>query len=356
MTLPCSIIVDCRLQIHYASYYIVGFDRLNLPYSYGIIEDLPLRDKCQLMRGLAFTVQSKSSGITKIFIDTYDLDNIDKDFYDWADVYAKVNLKKSDTNLDKVIPAGPNFGVRIGGAAYTLGLGIRNYFHSRSKYPSTVKPSFREFIHGYLYSLYRRSTIDVYENEYKEDEDYIFTMNTLWYDKNTDTTTNTLRGYFALYCKRVMKSFEGGFFYINQRVVVEQFPEYTKYLEKYKDIITQKRVSLKQYIQKTKKSAFVFSTPSVGGCHGWKFGEYIAMGKAIISTTMNHEMPGSFVAGEHYLLANSEDEIAETVRLLLGDKNKRNDLKINAKRYYKEVIAPEAVVSHILSVADNLVK
>ena len=349
MTNARSIIIDCRLQIHYSSYYIVGFDRIGLSYTYGLIEDLPLCDKSQLMRGIAITVQTESLRKTKVFIDTQDLDNIDEAFYNWADIYAKVNLRQSDASLPKIMAVGPNFGVRFGGIVYTLSLGIRNYLCSRNHYPKNVQPSFKEFMHGYFYSLYRRTYIDVYEQDYEEDRGYVFTMNTLWYDKITDITTNTLRGYFALYCKKVMTFFEGGFFYINQKTVFDQFPEYTKYLEKYKDIITHKRVSLNHYIEKTKRSAFVFSTPSVCGCHGWKFGEYLAIGKAIISTTINHEMPGSFSVGSHYLLANNEEEIGLAIDRLLSDEQLVNSLKMKTKNYYKDYIAPEVVVARIIS-------
>lgn len=204
-------------------------------------------------------------------------------------------------------------------------------------------------MHGYLYSLYRRCRIDVYEQDYKEDKEYIFTMNTLWYDKKTDATTNTLRGYFALCCKKAMKCFEGGFFYIDSRVVLEEFPAYTKYLKKYKDVLTKKRIPLKQYIKKTKQSAFVFNTPAVCGCHGWKFGEYLAMGKAIISTSINHEMPAPFENGKHYLLVNDEAEIRKAIVSLRENDYLRTQLKLNAKSYYKSYLAPEVVIQRILS-------
>lgn len=349
MIKPCSITIDCRLQIHYASYYLIGFERLGVSFSYGIIEDLPIRNKSQLWRGLAFLVQTSSSEIKKVFIDTYDHDSIDANYYEWADIYGKVNLKKTDLSLKKVVSVGPNFGVRIGGYIYTIGLGIKNYFRARDYYTQETKPSFVEFMHGYLYSLYRRTNIDVYEKDYIEDKDYIFTMNTLWYDKDTDATTNTLRGCFALQCKKVMKYFEGGFFYIDSKNVLEEFPAYTNYLEKYRDIITKKRVSLKKYIQKTKRSVFVFNTPAVCGCHGWKLGEYLAMGKAIISTPINHEMPDEFSKDVHYILVNNEDEITEAVDMLCKNENKRAILKSNTKKYYFKNIAPQAVVERILS-------
>lgn len=108
------LLVDCRLQMHYASFYIIGIDRLGLPYSFGIIKDLPIRNKAQLWRGIAFVVQSRKK-ITKVFIDTNDSDDIECDYYEWCDIYGKVNLKNSDTRQEKMVAVGPNFGVRLGG-------------------------------------------------------------------------------------------------------------------------------------------------------------------------------------------------------------------------------------------------
>ena len=40
---------------------------------------------------------------------------------------------------------------------------------------------------------------------------------------------------------------------------------------------------MNEWISKTKQSAIVFNTPAFWSCHGWKLGEYLAMGKCIIS-------------------------------------------------------------------------
>ena len=41
---------------------------------------------------------------------------------------------------------------------------------------------------------------------------------------------------------------------------------------------------MREYMDKTKQSMLAFSTPAVHDCFGWILGEYLALGKAIIST------------------------------------------------------------------------
>ena len=102
-------------------------------------------------------------------------------------------------------------------------------------------------------------------------------------------------------------------------------------------------------MQKTKRSAFVFNTPSVVGCHGWKLAEFLAMGKAMISTPHLNVMPGLFQKDKHYLEVLNADEIANAVANLREHTEIVKRLKARAKDYYNEYLAPKEVVSRILS-------
>lgn len=56
------------------------------------------------------------------------------------------------------------------------------------------------------------------------------------------------------------------------------------------------RVRHADYLDRTRRSAVVFNTPAVHDCLGWKLGEFLALGKAIVSTPLGREMPGRFRA------------------------------------------------------------
>lgn len=343
MRAPNRIIADPRFGIHYISYYIVGIKRLGIPFVYRVIEDFPLRDAAQLSRGMAFLIEGK-----KVFIDANDHNDIDFSVYEWCDIYAKINVKKEDLRQQKILAIGPSFSVRLANPASIIALGVGNYFRSLKGWNARVHPTFRQFIKGYLYMIMRRCSFKEYEKVYEEDSNYVFTMNTLWYDRYTDTVTNRFRGIFAKTCKKLMPIFEGGFFYISQPNVEKEFPQYKKYLEDYRDIIFTERIGMKDYLRKIKQSAFVFNTPAVSGCHGWKLGEYFALGKAIISTPLNNAMPGEFLSGKHYIEVQDEQEIENAVVSLKNNEEMRQALKRNAGEYYERFLAPDAVIKRIL--------
>jgi len=69
------------------------------------------------------------------------------------------------------------------------------------------------------------------------------------------------------------------------------------------------RLSYRRWLQLTRSSA-VLNTPGVHGCLGWKLCEYLALGKAIISTTIQRQLPADLEHGTHiHVVDGSEDSI-----------------------------------------------
>lgn len=106
-------------------------------------------------------------------------------------------------------------------------------------------------------------------------------------------------------------------------------------------------------MQNTKKSAFVFNTPAAWACHGWKLGEYLAMGKAIISTPFENEMPEKMIHGENIYFVESESEMEAAVNLLLSDNVLRKKLEMGAKEYYDKWLKPDVVINRIIQKIDK---
>ena len=143
---------------------------------------------------------------------------------------------------------------------------------------------------------------------------------------------------------------EGGLYYLKDDPdVLAEMPDYPFYEEVYKDFIYDKRLSMDDYIKKTKESILVFNTPSVCGCHGWKLGEYLCMGKAIISSPLLREMPGEGLThGKNIHIVNSPEEIYDAVVKINSDAQYRKRLEDGARRYYEKWIAPEIVIQRLL--------
>ena len=345
-------IVDPRFIISYASYYIYGFYNLlgKNRVKFQCIPDLKINNHEDYRNGCAYVVTNKQTNKrTKIFIDTNDSSLINKSFYNWCDIYAKINVDKDTISLhNKIICIGPSFGIQLWNPLKTIYKSIIHYFKIMNNRTKSYYPPFKTYIKDYCYMFIRRSKFIEYKKNYHENPDYCFSINTLWYDKFTDNNTNYLRGIFMKKAKQIYPKFDGGFFYIGDKINSE-FPGYHKYKEMYSDLIYTKRISSTKYIKQTQKSAIVFNTPSVSNCHGWKLAEYLCMGKCIISTPLSHMMPGNFNAGVQYLECLNENEIIETITYLKQHPQKILQLKQQSKQYFEEYLSPEIVCRRIIT-------
>jgi glycosyltransferase involved in cell wall biosynthesis len=108
-----------------------------------------------------------------------------------------------------------------------------------------------------------------------------------------------------------------------------------------------------QYIRKTQSSTVVFNTPAVLRCHGWKLAEFLALGKAIISTPLERLLPAPLEMGRdiHYVDPVSVDSIRDAVERIRGDDAYRRHLEEGARQYYVKYLQPAAVIRRILSAA-----
>lgn len=339
-----KVIIDPRCRINYASYYLEGLRHL----FYDVIEFGCLHDIIEEPRnGLA--VKFVFDAIEKrVFFDYWDGDSINEDMYQWADVYGKVNLSPNDSSREKIIPLGPNFGISLWSPITTMIKCIKNYRLIKCDRSVSFSTPFVTFLRDYAYMFVRRKRYNYY-HRFTQDEQkgYAFSLNTLWWGGLMFETTNQYRCDFIRLCKQHMTVFEGGFYYVKS--AEKESDVYPKYKELFQDIIYRHRMSMSGYDKRSRKSWFVFSTPSVLGCHGWKLGEYLCEGKAIISTPLNNEMPGVFESGVNYIEVTNYREIESAIKKLRDDDELVAKLKANAFEYFNAWVSPEASIKRMLA-------
>ena len=92
-----KIIIDPRFKINYASYYIYGLKEM---VGYGKLSFRPIAGinietdrECRI--GFALKVITDDSE-KNIYIDYGDWNIVHEKYYKWADVYAKINVRKDD--------------------------------------------------------------------------------------------------------------------------------------------------------------------------------------------------------------------------------------------------------------------
>jgi glycosyltransferase involved in cell wall biosynthesis len=322
----------------YYSFYIEGLCEIfgTKSLHYDTRGDWPL-----VPHSLCFEMDGK-----RIYISAEDSSTFNPDGLQWADVYAKVNIDPNvapEHHQQKVLPIGPSFGVKNYGLGKTLTHMARTTIMITSSYDNLRKrfgkywP--REHVANHWRQFKHRLPLSVYHPAPSQ-RDYVFFVGSVW---KREAQTNEYRALFMDVCRSIPGlRFEGG------------FPPRSDQFQPYQHLLMSHRVPFTEYIEKTKKSAVAFNTPAVHGCLGWKLAEFLALGKAIISTEVGRVLPAPLVHGEHvHFVDGSEASIREAVKRITSDDAYRAKLEAGAREYYEAYLAPRRVIERILHAAGS---
>jgi len=105
----------------------------------------------------------------------------------------------------------------------------------------------------------------------------------------------------------------------------------------------------RRYIDLVKASAVVISSAGLLGSNGWKLGEYVSLGKAIISEPITTRLPGKFENGVHYQSYTSVDDCMDKVTNLLNSPEEINSMSVSVAEYYASFLEPKALMNHHLN-------
>lgn len=113
--------------------------------------------------------------------------------------------------------------------------------------------------------------------------------------------------------------------------------------------IANAKLTMKASFQKILRRAAVCVTTT--GLHrsiGWKMGEYVALGKAIVSEPMSCDLPGDFRADQNYLAFDSPDQcVAQADRLLTATDQMTEMMQAN-RAYYQDCLRPDRLILNTL--------
>lgn len=330
MELKDKIYIYALCNIYYDSFYIKGFEELFSGYSFNT-------DKFPKFRQGTFAVLIEDNNANiKLIIDSRDTNEYNEEELNWCDVYGKVNYNLAnipEKYKGKIIPIGPSFGIKIWNLPITIIKSIKNYF----KFKKHISNK-REFFANY-WRQYKRLPLESYRQSKPTLSKYVFFTGSIW---KKEPLTNKARAAFIDACKNNSEIvFEGGF-----------APRKDGENLEFKNLVTKKRYPLKFYLKKNKLSAMVFNTPAVLDCHGWKLAEFLALGKAIITTNHYNQLPAQLENNIHAIYVNSNTEIKDKINLILTDENLKTSLEKNSKKYFDEYLSPKVVIKRILSIVE----
>lgn len=278
-----------------------------------------------------FYYEIEINGVNKkIVISAEDWTDVNIKLYKEVDCYAQVNVDEGQIrSFPKLFPIGPNFGIRY--------FSLIDYwkFTWKLKQKTGLK---NPYIRDYRKNSLKRSYYPFYkEVSSQEKANYTFYLNYPWSKHSKVTENRKLIIQLLQKLKEEDKiDFKGGF---SKRRL-----GYHPGLEQ---LSASKIYDHKDYLTEVKKSNFVINTPAVHDCLGWKLGEYLALGKTIISLPINRVMPGKFVKDKHYLEIERIDDLEDAIARIINDKEYSLELSKNASNYYKENLAPASVIKRI---------
>jgi hypothetical protein len=325
----------------YPSFFAINYS----PYVVGLAEIFGARALVFTPRGfpvfpqhcLAFVAPSGA----KVFIDAQDwFVPIDAGL-EWADLYAKVNLDPAHipaAYAAKVVAAGPSFPVKMAGRIQAIWRAVRNYQMARAAMKDTRR-HFGNWREAYRWALPERG----YRPGVSSPA-YAFFGGSIWKD---EPECNEYRRRFIEACRSLdWLEFEGGFAPRHRRDVAG--------LEAY---TADRRCGHAEWIAKSQRSAIVFNTPAVYGALAWKLPEFLALGKAIISTPLARSLSAPLVHGEHiHFVEGSVESIREAISRICQDDPYRKRLEQGARAYYEQHLQPARAVSRIIRLAEQHVE
>ena len=331
--MKCKILIDPIANVCYSGFYIKGlYDKFgidNVKFNSKPFENL--KD-----RGDNFNfIIIKENISTKYSIHYDDPFKIKPSHYEWCDVYGCVNANFEKTPVEfhsKLVSLPPSFGIQLWNLFQTMFYLINNLqkiwritdvrkFSGKYKRQCLLRLPYKEYLaQGKLTNV---------------SQPYIFHLSTLWYSdewNKNDEGVNKVRANFIRACKSIDSvCFEGGLSVSKRSIVNSDF----------KPLVFEGTISIKEYVNRIKQSVLVFNTPAFWDCHGWKLGEYLAMGKAIISTPLSNDLPHPLIHGENiHFVTNDELEIQKAILLIINDEAYRIKLENGARLYWEKYGAP----------------
>lgn len=335
LVMDIKIIIDPVDDILYTSFYVYGLENLfgkgKVFYSSDLFTGLSWESRHS--HSMRFVVDSGNSQ-KKYVVYCGDSNRINEELYDWCDVYGSVNAnfaKTSERYHQKLVSLCPSFGVRCWNAPQT-------WFHAIIDWPGS-KSTVRKFLGKHKRLLQRPKYEDYLVNKPQNDDNQnkVFFMSTLWYNdewNRNDEGVNRRRADFIRACKELEDlNFEGG--------LVSQGKDRSSE-DLFADCLC-KGVPMLEWMEKTKQSALVFNTPAFWDCHGWKLGEYLAMGKCIVSTKLSNDLPAPLEHGKHvHFVENSRESMREAVSYIMNHPEYRIKLENGARSYWHNYGTPIA--------------
>jgi hypothetical protein len=104
----------------------------------------------------------------------------------------------------------------------------------------------------------------------------------------------------------------------------------------------------RHYLELVRSHAVCIATTGLHGSTGWKFSEYVAAARGIVTEPLRYEVPGDFKSEQNYLEFTNEDELIAGISDLVRNRRALVTMMQYNARYYNNYLRPENLVFNTL--------
>lgn len=142
------------------------------------------------------------------------------------------------------------------------------------------------------------------------------------------------------------------------RALKKSFPERflggverTPYTEKYFadcQLESNKIFERRNYFSNIRLHDICISTSGLFHANGWKFAEYCAASRAIVTEKIHYEVTGKFLENQNYLVFQDGETLTKMVTYLIENPDKRLEMMKSNFEYYENYVRPDKIVANVL--------
>lgn len=293
-------------------------------------------DECLLGQDI---VEGLINNKTKIAFDMHDgygysLDDMDSyiktvDFYFKRSFSSQQNKKLSAESQSKIYPLSFNWDV--------------GYFTNPMEWEgglSNIKTLIKKFIY--------RNDIKYYEKPEKKTSNKIMFMCRLWSTDEEDLPQYLIEERKEINNTRIQIIKNLKDIYGDDFIGGLEDSKFTR--ENCPELILPSYLTKKpNYIKAMKQSSICIASTGLHKSIGWKFAEYVASGKAIVTEKLNYEVIGDFKPNKNYLEYSTVDECLLAVEKLYNNSELIKEIENNNRHYYFEYARPDKQMEYVVN-------
>ena len=331
-------------QIYAGLYDLAAENRIKLRFSSELSSE-PLFEHGNL---LWLKVEDSSCGEVRVI--GFDMEDsgrpIAKQAIEQADIYFKRSYDNSflvdieESLRQKVLPYGLNYGCNSRNEDKSKKL-VYLLFSAVCQLPRNPSPLLRRVLSGMVLPQSDRFVIKANEPTEKK----VLFLTRAWVDGTASGTNKNIRW-------KTLNDTRAETIRVLRNEFGEDFiggMQPTPFAKKhYPDCISPYNTDKKNYLKLVRKCLVTVTTNGLWDSIGWKFSEYLAASRCIVTEPLKYDLPVPIIEGENILTFNTPNECVLACKKILNNSDFSRNMRQNNEIYYQNEIKPSTLIMNRL--------